>query len=218
MIPFIDRLPEDVQDALLNSGRLKEYKKNEIVFEEHAFPAFFPIILNGQVKIVKYLDDGKETIINIFGPNDVMLIPPLIDNHPFPATCITLASSKILRITREQFLTFLHDEPEFSIAIIAELCKLLREKNTVIRELATKSPEHRIIVTLIRLFKKVSIPSTASTMIPIKRRDVADMAGLTTETTIRVIRQLAKDGFIRIEKGKIYIDNLKGLQERLKLL
>ena len=42
------------------------------------------------------------------------------------------------------------------------------------------------------------------------------MAGLTTETTIRVIRKLAKKGVLNIDHGKIIIDddsNLKRLVE-----
>ncbi len=216
MESFIQRLSQPLQNELKDAGRLKTYSTHELVFEEHAFPAFFPIILKGKVKIVKYLNDGKETIINIFGPNDVMLIPPLIDNRPFPATGITLEPTEILKIEREKFLAFLNHEPEFAMGIITELCGLLREKNTVIRELATQSPEHRIIVNLLRLTQKLSKPGGGPVTIPVKRRDIADMCGLTTETTIRVIRQLSNQGYIAIDKGKIIIDAPEKLRQRLK--
>ena len=38
------------------------------------------------------------------------------------------------------------------------------------------------------------------------RRDNAELAGLTTETTIRVIRNLAAKGMIEIVHGKVLID------------
>jgi len=216
MQSFLTRLPESLQQKLLKAGRLITYAKDETIFEEKAPPQFFPILLSGRLKIVKYLVNGKETIINIFAANDVLLIPPLIDNKPFPATGIALEHTEILKIDREHFLKFLHDEPNFSMAIISELCGLLREKNTVIKELATQSPEHRVIVNLLRISKKLEISPGKPLVIPLKRRDMADMSGLTTETTIRVIRQLAQKQLLRIEKGKILIDDLAGLQMRLK--
>jgi hypothetical protein len=41
------------------------------------------------------------------------------------------------------------------------------------------------------------------------------MAGLTTETTIRVIRKLAEMDIIRIQRGKIFVDDLKPLRKFL---
>jgi CRP-like cAMP-binding protein len=45
-----------------------------------------------------------------------------------------------------------------------------------------------------------------------RREDIAKMAGLTTETTIRVVRRLADKEFIRIDHGKIVLDDVKSLR------
>jgi CRP-like cAMP-binding protein len=81
---------------------------------------------------------------------------------------------------------------------------MLREKTATIQNLATASPEHRVGNVLLKVAKgEPGFPVRIS----LRREDIANMAGLTTETTIRVIRKLAKKGFLTIDHGKIIIDD-----------
>ncbi|MBP7416698.1 MAG: winged helix-turn-helix domain-containing protein, partial [Pyrinomonadaceae bacterium] len=111
------------------------------------------------------------------------------------------------------FLDILRDSPEFAFEVIGWTCEMLREKTSMIRTLATASPEHRVGRVLIKLTEEeASLPFR----IPVRRQDIAEMASLTTETTIRVIRRFADQGMVRIEHGKIFIDSLEPLQRFLR--
>lgn len=214
---FLNRLNKPLQEKLTAPGRERLINIGEELFREGQPPRFLPIILTGKVKIVKFLEKGKEAIINIFSDGDTFVIPPLIDNMPYPATAIAIEPTRLIQIEREDFLELLRYEPEFASAITTELSKLLREKNTVIRELATQSPEHRILVTLLRIVEKSGESAGAPTIIKLRRQDIAEMAGLTTETTIRVIRQLAERNIVKIERGKIIVEKPEVLKAELKM-
>ncbi|NTW48605.1 MAG: Crp/Fnr family transcriptional regulator [Chlorobiales bacterium] len=214
---FLNRLNKSIQEKLTATGRERLVEIGEELFREGMPPRFLPIILSGKVKVVKYLEKGKEAIINIFSDGDTFVIPPLIDNMPYPATAIAIEPTCLIQIEREDFLELLRSEPEFASAITTELSKLLREKNTVIRELATQSPEHRILVTLLRIIDKSSEAAGVPIVVKLRRQDIAEMAGLTTETTIRVIRQLAERKVVKIERGKIIIERPDALKTELKM-
>lgn len=214
---FLNRLNKPLQEKLTAPGRERLINIGEELFREGQPPRFLPIILSGKVKIVKFLEKGKEAIINIFSDGDTFVIPPLIDNQPYPATAIAMEPTRLIQIEREDFLELLRYEPEFAAAITTELSKLLREKNTVIRELATQSPEHRILVTLLRIVEKSGESAGAPIVIKLRRQDIAEMAGLTTETTIRVIRQLAERNIVKIERGKIIVEKPEVLKAELKM-
>ena len=92
---------------------------------------------------------------------------------------------------------------------------MLREKTATIQNLATASPEHRIGHVLLKLADENSSPTPVK--ITLRREDIAKMAGLTTETTIRVIRRLAERGFVSIVHGKIIIDDVEPLKGFLQL-
>lgn len=212
---FLNRLPKTLQAELPTFGVEKTFAPEEILFMEGSPPRFLPIIISGRVKVVKFLDEGKEAIINIFTDGDVFVIPPLVDDLPYPATAIAMQPTRVVKIERQRFLELLQTNPDFSFAVVSELSKLLREKNKVIREFATNSPRHRILVTLERIVEK-SGGQSEPVVITLRRREIAEMAGLTTETTIRVIRKLAAEGVLKIERAKIIIDSPKALSLQLK--
>jgi CRP-like cAMP-binding protein len=52
-------------------------------------------------------------------------------------------------------------------------------------------------------------------IISLRRQDIAEMAALTSETTIRAIRKLAAKNLIKIERGKIIIGDAERLRAYL---
>ncbi|MEZ5307858.1 MAG: helix-turn-helix domain-containing protein [Pyrinomonadaceae bacterium] len=77
--------------------------------------------------------------------------------------------------------------------------------------LANASTEERLSGILLWLSEKEEgeVPVT----IQLRREDIAQIAGLTTETTIRSIRRLADREIVKIEKGKIVIYDTEALRE-----
>ncbi len=107
----------------------------------------------------------------------------------------------------------LEESGEFSAYIMSRMSSLMREITASMQNLATASPEKKVGNILIRLANKED--SNGSIKIPIRRQDIAEMAGLTTETTIRTVRKLADKNLIKIAQGKIILEDLNGLQEFL---
>ncbi len=99
----------------------------------------------------------------------------------------------------------LDESQEFSKFVMSRMSGLLRETTRAIKNLATASPEARLASILLWLAEKED--SDPPVTISIRRQDIAQIAGLATETTIRAIRKLADDGFIKIVRGKVVIED-----------
>nr|MBA2494113.1 Crp/Fnr family transcriptional regulator [Acidobacteriota bacterium] len=145
---------------------------------------------------------------------EMFAVPPIFDGAPYPATAIAMEKTKIFLLYRQDFLRLLRESSEFSFAVIAWMSKMLREKTATIQNLATASPENRAGNVLLRLAKKEEVENE-QVKISLRRQDIAEMAGLTTETTIRAIRRLADKNLIKIQRGKIIIDDIELLQHFL---
>jgi CRP-like cAMP-binding protein len=52
--------------------------------------------------------------------------------------------------------------------------------------------------------------------IKLRRRDIAEMSGLTTETTIRTIGHLADKGLVKIIRRKVVIEDVDALRGSLE--
>ncbi|MBS1794692.1 MAG: Crp/Fnr family transcriptional regulator [Acidobacteria bacterium] len=203
----------DFLAALRKLARRKSYSENQIIFSEGDRSDFLPIVERGRIKMVRYPDVDKEVIIGIFESGEMFAIPPVFDGAPYPSTAVAMEETTLLLLYRPDFLRLLRESSEFAFAVIAWTCEMLREKTATIKNLATASPEQRVGNVLLRLAEKDG--SENSVKISLRRQDIAEMAGLTTETTIRVIRKLAEKKLVRIDRGKIILEQPERLRRFL---
>lgn len=190
------------------------YQEGSIIFERGDCAEFLPIVISGAVKMIRMPEPGKEVIIGIFREGEMFAVPPVFDGEPYPSTAIATEKTELLEIGRQDFLKLLRDSPDFSFNVITWMCEMLREKTSMIRTLSTASPEHRVARILLKLAS--GIDRETPFRVPMRRQDIAEMASLTTETTIRVIRRFSEQGILRIIHGKIFIDSTAQLEHLLR--
>lgn len=207
------RISDGLLAELKNLGNISIYKKGALIFSEGENADLLPIVVSGKVKMLHFLEAGKEVIIDIFEKGEAFAVPPVFDGRKYPASAITMEETRLLLIGRGPFIELLRRSPDFSFYIIGWMCGMLREKTATIQYLATASPDARVAHVLLRLSEKEHTDSAVR--ITLLRRDIAEMVGLTTETTIRVIRKLAGRGLITITHGKIFVENPDRLREFL---
>ena len=214
MKKLLEIADSDFLASLKRLARRKSYSENQIIFSEGDQSDFLPVVERGKIKMVRYPDVDKEVIIGIFESGEMFAIPPVFDGAPYPSTAVAMEETTLLLLYRKDFLHLLKESSEFSFAVIAWMCEMLREKTATIKNLATASPEQRVGNVLLRLAEKEGA-ADASVKISLRRQDIAEMAGLTTETTIRVIRKLAEKNLVKIVHGKIILEQSTRLRRFL---
>jgi len=212
MVPLLNNFTPELSQTLIKEGHEKTFVAGDQVFAEGEVANFLPIILEGGVKMVRFPEVGKEIIIGVFHSGEIFAIPPALDGSRFPATAIATMESKILLLPRKNFLSLMEVSTEFSSVIMARMCGLLRDRTETVEILAKPSAERRVASVLIRLSDD-EIKANGARTIQHKRQDIAEMSGLTPETTIRAIRKLADKGLIKIVRGKIVIESTQPLRQ-----
>ena len=215
MNPFLRSISDELKTVLHSRGQLRAFTENEQVFAEGDEAAFLPIVISGRIKMIQFLEPGKEVILGIFEQGEMFAVPPVFDGKVYPSAAISMVQSDLLLLKRPVFLELIRQYDEFAFAVIGWMCEMLREKTSTIQNLAIASPEHRVGHVLLKLAKRGK--GDTPVKITILRRDIAEMAGLTTETTIRVIRKFADAGLIEIKNGKVFVDPAGPLRDRFTL-
>ncbi len=211
--PFLQNISAELRAELDMLGTISRHQNASVLFNEGENADYLPIVLSGKVKMLHLLEGGKEVIIDIFEKGEMFAVPPVFDGKRFPASAVAMENTRLLLIERGKFLDLLRRSNELSFYVIGWMCGMLREKTATIQNLATAAPEPRVANVLLRLCERDG--SDFPVKISLRRQDIAEMAGLTTETTIRVIRKLADTEIIRIQRGKIYVDSLEPLRKFL---
>ncbi len=214
MLPFLQNLSPEINQTLLKSGIKKTYLANAQIFAENEPATFLPIVLKGKVKMVRFPDIAKEVIIGIFQDGEIFAIPPALDGKKFPATAVAMVETQILFLPRPFFLSLLKESSEFSDIVMSRMCGLLRNHTETVQILTIPSAEKRVGAVLLRLANENNGNHPAK--IQLRRQDIAEMSGLTIETTIRAIRSLAGKDLVEITRGKIVVKNTPRLENFLQ--
>ena len=201
-------LNDDELGELADLAIERSFASNEFIFWDGDAPEWFYIVAEGKVKVLKYSSSGKEFIIAFFGPGEMFGEVAVFENKPYPASAQAAAKTKVVGIKRESFLSFLANRPQLALRIINILGGRLRDAQSRLRDLAGERVEQRLASVLLMLSAKLGLT------LPFTRQGIADMAGTTTETAIRVMSNLKDRKIIRSVRGKVIILN----EEKLRLL
>ena len=201
-------LNDDELGELADLSIEHRFMPNEFIFWDGDAPEWLYIIAEGKVKVLKHSSSGREFVIAFFGPGEMFGEVAVFENKPYPASAQAVTETKVVGVKRDKFLSFLANHPQIALRIIAVLAGRLRDAQGRLRDLAGERVEQRLASVLLMLSAKLGLTLTFT------RQEIADMAGTTIETAIRVMSHLRDRGIIRSVRGKVIILN----EEKLRLL
>ncbi|MEE8413584.1 MAG: Crp/Fnr family transcriptional regulator [Dehalococcoidales bacterium] len=206
--PIFSGLTDEELDKLAAVAIERNFMSNEFIFWEGDSPDWFFIVAEGKIKALKYSSSGKEFIIAFFGPGETFGEVAIFEDKPYPTSAQAVAETRVLAIKKDDFLSFFSERPQVALKIINILGERLRDAQNRLKDFAGGRVQQRLTSILLMLSLKMG-PT-----LPFTRQEIADMAGTTTETTIRIMSQLKDRGIIRSTRGKVIIINT----EKLRLL
>ena len=177
------------------------YKKGDNIFEEGMMGDGLYCVYKGKVKIHKSGVESKVQIVRFAKEGDVLGYHSLLSNEPYYATATTLEDSVLCYISKETFLDLLENNKNLSYKVIQMLTKNLKESESKIINLKQKPFIQRICEALLILKEKFGLTDDDFLTVKLSRREIGELAGVTTETTIRALSKLNKMGVIQL-KGK----------------
>ena len=99
--------------------------------------------------------------------------------------------------------------PQIAINVIRIIGKRLQEVQDRVRELATQRAEQRIAHAVLRLARQAGHSTVDGTAIefPLRRKDLADIAGTTLHTASRILTGWEKAGLLTSHSQRLTIRN-----------
>lgn len=188
------------------------FKRGEVVFHEGSTPQGVYVVCTGKVKVYKSSRTGQQLTTRVESPGDLLGHITLLANEgPYTGTGEALEPSVVSMIDTRTFHEFLTKFPSAGIALMRELARDVRRGENKARDIAFKPARGRLADTLIRMMQvKKPYPVVAG----IKRRDLAEMAGLTIETTVRLLKDFEEREVLKKKEKDLLILS----EERLRAL
>lgn len=214
---FSAATPEHVA-ALVNVKQCNVYKKGQVIFQEGSHPYGIHCINTGKVKLSHSGDEGRDQIIRLVKPGDLIGYKALISNEPYTATATVLEDSAVCFIPRDIFLQLLQKDTTLSLRMMQILTNELRRAETKITHLAQKPVRERLAETLLTLKETYGLEEDGETInVVLSREEIANLVGTATESAIRLLSEFKKEKVIDLPGKKIRILRLPQLVKMANL-
>ena len=205
-----DKLTADEKKLLeANSVNIK-YKKKEIICKQGTFVSHVMYMEEGLAKV--FLDDGANTLVLKIIPegNLIGLASVSEESNTYHYSAMAYVDSVVKQVNMKTFRYLLHNNPHFAKDVIDILSSNSVQIYGRFFCLTHKQAYGRLADILICLSDRIF--KTTEFELPLSRKDLAELSGMSAETVIRMLKKFHDDGLIFME-GK----NFKMLDyERLK--
>lgn len=201
-VPLLADMPPEARQALLAHCRLDNFPPAADLFRQGDPADRLWIVAAGEVKIVRQDESGREVILEVIGPGEVFGGAAIfLPEHPATARPLT-PSVETISLPSEAYAQALARSPATALRIIRMLG--LRLHSTLkMNQLAGERVERRMAFILLKMAGMCgqADPDGILLTVPLSRQDLADMAGTTIETAIRMLSRFQGEGLVATRKG-----------------
>ena len=196
------------KDELIRMAECKTsytIKKGEPIFEEGEVTNGIYCIKDGVCKLSKLSDNGKDQIVKLVKPGELLGQRSMISDEPANLSAVALEDMEVCFIPRSEVMQFFTQNNQFSMNVMRTICDDLKGADDHMVNMAQKTVRQRLAETLIYLEDTFGKNEDGTLHIQLSREELAGMIGTATESCIRLLSELNKSDYIELIGKKIKI-------------
>jgi CRP/FNR family cyclic AMP-dependent transcriptional regulator len=213
---FLESLTPSESAALESRAVRRSYKRGQALFHEDGTPDRVVVLVAGFVKLSRLSDDGREVILAIRGPGDLLGEQSAIDGRPRSATATALDEVTALVLSSGDFLGLLEREPRTALVVLKILSSRLRESDVGRVELSLQDATARVAARILELSKRFGDDAEAGVEIhlPISQEELAGWTGCSRDSVVKALQAMRSLGWIETGRRRITVLELDALRRR----
>lgn len=194
---------------------MNSYKKGQTIFFQGNPPFGLYCIATGKIKVSIVGNDGKESIIRIAGPGDVLGHRSLFSKENYSATATVIEDAAICFLDKNYIYVALKKDPTIALNLIEKLSKDMGAAEARNASMSQKSARERLAELFLSFIKNYGHEEGGKIRLDIKlnRDEIASIVGTAHETIIRLISEFKDEGILEQEGKVIYILDQRKLLE-----
>jgi CRP/FNR family cyclic AMP-dependent transcriptional regulator len=181
----------------------KRFHKKRALFFEGEPAAYLWTIQRGEVRLYKSSGGGRITTLDVLEPGQIFGAVSALADESYPASAEGVTGGIAWCLPRKVFLRLMGNEPELVAEVLRVVAGRLNDAQELVRSLAHDPAPSRIAQALLRAAHGGEARVT--------RRALAESAGTTVETAIRILRGFERDGLIQGRVERIILLDERGV-------
>ncbi len=199
--------------------RSLQYEPHQIVFYEGHVCLGLYLLCSGKVKLTRSSARGQRQIVRILDAGEVIEKHAFGDKALHEVTCETIEPSQVCLIEKEPYLDLIRRNSTLALKVIQLLSNELGMHMDQLDQFTFKTARERLAGLLLELGNRFGHKAGEGVLVGItlKREEVAEMAGVTVETVIRLLGTFRDEGLVSVDGRSITLLNPDRLARIAKL-
>jgi CRP-like cAMP-binding protein len=214
---FLEELASEERQALQQRGIVRTYQRGTALFHERQPSDRVLILQEGRVKLCSITEEGREILLAVRGPGDLLGELSAIDGEPRSATAIALEPVAALVIPPNAFTSFLESHPRAAVAIMQMLARRLRDADRKRVEFAAQDSIGRVAARLVELSERFGEEAESGGVritLPLSQDELAGWVGASREAVSKALQALRNLGWVETHRRGITVHDLEALRRR----
>jgi CRP/FNR family cyclic AMP-dependent transcriptional regulator len=213
---FLSRLSPDAAEDLRSLGARRRFPSGAIIFLEGDVAHEALVLLSGDLKVTLGSSEGREVVLDVFGPGTLLGEWSIIDGKPRSATVSALSAVEVLSVASAPFKDFLARHPQVLAGLLLDVIGRLRHQGRHQLEFGAGDALGRVCARLVELADRYGEREGDLVLIssPLSQSDLAAWTGLSREAVVKALRSLRQLGWIDNRGRAITIREMDRLRRR----
>ena len=210
--PAFSDLEPEAFDQLCRYAKPTSVKRGATIFSKGDPGNSLFAIMSGTVKISLSSSEGRNAILNLIGPGELVGEIAVLGGKGRTADATASTDCEILVIDRRDFLPFVQSQPVLAMKFIELLCDRLRHTSEQVEQLILLNLPGRLASALLGLTENRR-PGLDSRTIAVTQQELSEMVGMTRESTNKQLRAWAACGWVQLKRGGIVVLDAHSLRQ-----
>jgi CRP-like cAMP-binding protein len=200
--------PEEVELVRASKTQVL-FRKGDNLTKQGAFASYVLFIINGLVKQYIEGDGTKNYNLRIILPGEFVGLSAVFNKNTFNYSSIALTDCQVFLVEKDTIAKVARQNGMFAFSIIKRYCEQNTNLFESLKNVIYKQMNGRIADTL--LYINSLKGETPQVFQLLSRKDIADFAGISTESAVKLLKNFEKDGLISLNEKDIMIKNQEEL-------
>jgi CRP/FNR family transcriptional regulator len=189
-----------ISKKLLEIGKVKSIRANEVLINDASYIKFIPIVLKGSLKVFRLEPNDKEILLYYIRPGETCVTSFFGGMHQEISKIKAVAEedTEILFVPSEKIVSLVKEFPDWVEYILKMYHKRFEELLDVVNALAFQKVDERILN-----FLQTKSNLLHTNKLEITHEQIANEVGTARVVVSRILKRLEEEGVLFLERNQI---------------
>ena len=214
-VPLFSGLDEAQQASLQQKMGQTTLRRGETLFEEGDLGDRLYIVTEGKVKLGHTSNDGRESLLAVLGPGEILGELTLFDPGPRSTTATAVSPATLLH---SDLMEIVEANPTLAKHMLRALAQRLRRTNESLSDLVFSDVPGRVAKALLDLADRFGTATDKGIHVPhdLTQEELAQLVGASRETVNKSLADFVSRGWIRLEGRAVTLLDVDRLARRAR--